>query len=324
MADLPFPRLTSSFHTDDIDALAEAMRAWDLDFRPLRAGGGTVRQLAGPELLYMRAELDAAVHQQGCAPSGFRTLAVLERPQPLRWCGRDLDGETLMLKPANGAFEAVSRPGFAVETLSVSEARLAQAAEEAGVDPDRALPQDPRAIERHPATAARVHTALARLRRAAENGAAGDPPALWEELEETVAGLFLSAIAGAPRLRPPAPTLRDRAVGHALAALHEQPHETMRVADLARAAGVSERTLRYAFQDRFGVSPKAYLSAVRMQQVRRALRAADPAETRVSDVANRFGFWHMGQLAADYRRRFGELPSATLARAAGLAGATGS
>jgi hypothetical protein len=34
----------------------------------------------------------------------------------------------------------------------------------------------------------------------------------------------------------------------------------------------------------------------------------------VSAVANRWGFWHLGQLAADYRNLFDELPSETLAR----------
>jgi AraC family ethanolamine operon transcriptional activator len=36
------------------------------------------------------------------------------------------------------------------------------------------------------------------------------------------------------------------------------------------------------------------------------------ASSRIADVANRWGFWHMGQFAADYRRQFGELPSETV------------
>jgi AraC family ethanolamine operon transcriptional activator len=47
--------------------------------------------------------------------------------------------------------------------------------------------------------------------------------------------------------------------------------------------------------------------------VRRELVPTTPP-VKVVDVANRWGFWHMGQLAADYRRQFGELPSETLRR----------
>jgi AraC-like DNA-binding protein len=35
----------------------------------------------------------------------------------------------------------------------------------------------------------------------------------------------------------------------------------------------------------------------------------------VTAVALRWGFGHLGQFAADYRARFGELPSETLRRA---------
>ncbi len=43
----------------------------------------------------------------------------------------------------------------------------------------------------------------------------------------------------------------------------------------------------------------------------------DPAgsDLRIADIANRYGFWHMGQFAADYRRMFAELPSETWKRA---------
>jgi AraC family ethanolamine operon transcriptional activator len=39
-------------------------------------------------------------------------------------------------------------------------------------------------------------------------------------------------------------------------------------------------------------------------------------ESRVADIAIRWGFWHMGQFARDYRAMFGELPSETLKKSA--------
>jgi len=51
---------------------------------------------------------------------------------------------------------------------------------------------------------------------------------------------------------------------------------------------------------------------VRLSGVRRDLRRAE-AGVKIADVANRWGFWHLGQFAADYRRQFCELPSETLA-----------
>ena len=66
------------------------------------------------------------------------------------------------------------------------------------------------------------------------------------------------------------------------------------------------------FRERFGISPKAYLRERRLNGLREELRACDPNVTTVVAVAHRWGFWHLGQLARDYRRLFGELPSDAL------------
>ena len=82
--------------------------------------------------------------------------------------------------------------------------------------------------------------------------------------------------------------------------------------DLCRELGVSERTLHYAFQEVRGLSPMAYLKAVRLNAVRQELKAATAGTATVRDIAQRWGFWHTGEFAAAYRRLFGELPSQTL------------
>jgi transcriptional regulator GlxA family with amidase domain len=86
--------------------------------------------------------------------------------------------------------------------------------------------------------------------------------------------------------------------------------------DLCQAAGVSERSLEYAFQKIMGMTPTAYLTRVRLHRVRKALQAATRASTTVSAEALNQGFWHFGEFSRAYRDCFGELPSATLRRAA--------
>ncbi|MBR0682029.1 helix-turn-helix domain-containing protein [Roseomonas eburnea] len=50
----------------------------------------------------------------------------------------------------------------------------------------------------------------------------------------------------------------------------------------------------------------------------RARRCARPPGPRqVKAAALSFSFWHLGRFSRDYRRLFGELPSATVARAHG-------
>ena len=76
--------------------------------------------------------------------------------------------------------------------------------------------------------------------------------------------------------------------------------------------GVSARSLRAACQQQLGVSPKQYVLLRRMRLARHALQQADPAITRVTDIATEFGFWELGRFAVRYRQIFGEMPSATL------------
>jgi transcriptional regulator GlxA family with amidase domain len=84
------------------------------------------------------------------------------------------------------------------------------------------------------------------------------------------------------------------------------------VTDLCEAAGVSERTLQYAFKEVMGMTPVAYLTRLRLHRVRQALRAATHGSTTVTTEALRWGFWHFDDFSRAYKTCFGELPSETL------------
>jgi AraC family ethanolamine operon transcriptional activator len=83
---------------------------------------------------------------------------------------------------------------------------------------------------------------------------------------------------------------------------------------LCNAAGTSERTLRNAFNDLFGVSPNRYLSMLRLCAASRNLRGADTRRRTVKSVALSCGLWDLSRFADNYRRLFGELPNQTLAQ----------
>jgi transcriptional regulator GlxA family with amidase domain len=83
---------------------------------------------------------------------------------------------------------------------------------------------------------------------------------------------------------------------------------------MSTRVGVGDRTVRRAFLEHYGVTPNDYLKARRFNLVYRELLRSDPTHARVNTIADRWGFSHMGQLAAGYRDQFGEIPSETLAR----------
>jgi AraC family ethanolamine operon transcriptional activator len=83
--------------------------------------------------------------------------------------------------------------------------------------------------------------------------------------------------------------------------------------DLCRVARASQRTVEYAFSSVYGVGPKQYLRILRLNGVRRTIRAGPPEAAAIRDIAHRHGFWHLGHFAADYKRLFGETPDETRA-----------
>lgn len=64
-----------------------------------------------------------------------------------------------------------------------------------------------------------------------------------------------------------------------------------------------------------GMGPATYLRRVRLNGVRRALQQQNADSTTVTDVALKFGFWHLGRFAEQYYGLFGEAPHETLRRA---------
>jgi adenylate cyclase len=89
--------------------------------------------------------------------------------------------------------------------------------------------------------------------------------------------------------------------------------EKITLADLARACATSERTLLKQFRRFVGIPPLAYLRRRRLSAARQEL--LDPAtEDAISAIATRCGYTHLGRFSGDYRRAFGEHPSASRQR----------
>ena len=94
--------------------------------------------------------------------------------------------------------------------------------------------------------------------------------------------------------------------------LREHIGDPVRISEVSRIAGMSERGLRNAFRRECGVSPKQYQIRARLFEARRELCEADTLLPTVTDIAMRNGFFELGRFAARYRHAFGERPSDTL------------
>lgn len=85
------------------------------------------------------------------------------------------------------------------------------------------------------------------------------------------------------------------------------------LADMEEWSGRSARTIQAAFQTRFGVGPMHWLRDQRLDLVRDRLLTG-PAGTTIAEIAKACGIPRLATLAPECAKRFGELPSETLAR----------
>ena len=89
-------------------------------------------------------------------------------------------------------------------------------------------------------------------------------------------------------------------------------HNSVRISQICQMANTSERVLEYAFNKIYGLSPKRYLTILRLNKARKLLKNVNGSEANVTSVAMSCGFRHMGRFSAEYKNMFGELPSRTL------------
>ncbi|MGV1791899.1 helix-turn-helix transcriptional regulator [Rhizobium sp. A37_96] len=103
---------------------------------------------------------------------------------------------------------------------------------------------------------------------------------------------------------------RPRNLKRALDWIQTHLGDEFTVADIARNAGQSVRSLQLSFQQNMGMNPQTYVQRLRLQQIHHDLLRGD-TEENISDIAARWGFSHMGYFAARYRAMYGVSPSST-------------
>jgi len=236
--------------------------------------------------------------------------------------GVSLRPGTMWAAEAGAEFAFVVEPGhesvFAAFTPDEMKAHFQGRQREESLS----MPRGAEILQRDPAAVRRFFTWGRRLVTTAERR-----PELLNDRRETRAaaqvGLLealLAALGTTTDFKPPrrddTRLAQSRIVKDAEEYALAHMGDRLYVTDLCKAAGVSERSLEYAFREIMGMTPVAYLTRVRLHRVRQALLAATSGSTTVSAEALNGGFWHFGEFSRAYRDCFGELPSETLRQAA--------
>lgn len=302
---------------DVFEHFEEAASSWDLAFHQLGPADQPyqLEQIATGQLIYNRSAFFSRFHQMGGSPPGYRTFTLLAPgSREFRWCGENITGDVLLVMPESGEFESISPPGLDTFHVSLNMTLLAKVAcEQFDCDLVDILGSERIFSSQGGSNLRRLRHLLHQVSRRLPQGVGEDKSVIGTETEHHIAYLVLAILQqGSSAPRGPR-SRRMRAASRALEILQDSEGRVC-IPELVAATGVSRRTLETAFQDILGVSPASYIKARRLQSLRVELTAARTSSTSVGQLAQRFGFGHGGQLAADYTALYGEPPGVTFRR----------
>lgn len=290
---------------------------WDSRFSQLDPGPSPVllKALLAEHLSLMQVEVGCRAYQAIVPPTGTLSLGIPARPQRAAKIGsQPLPSESVTVFSPNACTDVVSDQGFGAYTVSFEMAGVRALRETCGLSsvPEQgefewqqqllgAADMSALRLCLSAAFCDRVHTNEVRHQNVVE--------AIQEDL---LLQLLVVWERGEP-VRHHRQSGRSLAVGRALDYIRSHPRGRISIPELCLQACCSIRTLERSFQDYLGVSPKQYLMAYRLTEVRRHLLESGAGRS-IGDVAADCGFWHMSHFASSYQRFFGELPSSTRLR----------
>jgi AraC family ethanolamine operon transcriptional activator len=312
-----------------VEELETQLRAAGLDLRLLQLSNGNLsghlvtRQL-GP-LRLLRLQVNRCLHVAGGKPRDQRLMAlnlVSDRnAPPLRAHGTAIGSDALFgLDPlADVHLSTPERMDLAVVMVNpgmLTRWSSGKGSLDLGSAPFRfnVLPID--AASRTP-----LQRWLLNLLPLHSKTPSAPAPSEPEGSAEGLLPLLVDALEQGLRQQgwPDRPPARIELVKQVQRWTEEHPLEPISLEALCREMYVGRRTLIQGFREHLGMGPMAYFKLQRLHGVRRGLLEAQPGSATISGLAASWGFLNAGHFARDYRRLFGELPSATLSSRRGLA-----
>ncbi|MFA9218182.1 MAG: helix-turn-helix domain-containing protein [Sphingomonadaceae bacterium] len=295
----------------DADELASKLTNWQQSYDQISAGlfHGTLTELQLPQLQVFRESLSQSVRQSCRVWPDAIWFGLPDQGASTRINGRQTAPDWIMVQPGNVEFELVTPSAYSIFGIVASRALLSEMAQRYGCQIDWQRVQAAELLQVDSKALMRCLQVLTQL-LPADGSAAADAVTAVEQWQELVLGVLLDMLdhscvepalaASLPRRRRVVALARDYIMAHR--------SEAITVPELCERVHVSRRTLQYCFDDVLGMSPMLYLRMVRLNGVRRQLQDGGA----IGDVAGAWGLSNFSQFSSDYRKLFGQRPSASL------------
>lgn len=246
------------------------------------------------------------------------TVAVMRSvPAGARVCGVDIQPGTVLYFGPGARHTGRFPENFGYSLVTIDLSRMEEAANR--LDLRLSLPAEGHVrVFRPSATTDNLVEVVGLIEALDHDGVHQDSRALpvthcLDALCVTAAALsteFPSKVIGA------GPRIDDRDIVHVCVGYIGLIGRAPSIPDFCLVAHVSQRRLRSAFTESFGMPPTKYFTYRSMTKARRRLLSGRTPRVNVSRTSADFGFNNMGRFARHYKETFSELPSETLSKVA--------
>lgn len=307
-------------HACDPQEQAASFGMLDQSYEQISAGAflGSLHTLSGSDVTVFHETLNQGVFQMGVSDPAHFTIAVAyDLSDRLYWNGGLLDQGSVVAYAPGRDFELRTPKRTACVGVSLTPSALQSLLP--GQPPEhwqKLFTQiDCWSHERQPRFD--LQARIASVLHSAGTAAAHDAPAdftldllgLREMTIDCLGSVLEQRQPGGHRLRADS---YPRIARRARALMLERLGEPLTVTDICLGLGCSRRSLQYACETIFDLSPMAYLRNLRLAAARQQLCRGGPGTT-VKSVAASVGLSHLPRFAQAYSQMYGEWPSQSLA-----------
>jgi len=310
----PFSIVNYSF--SGFDEIESVVKAWNVKICKLNKTDykGSLLQIFNDNVIISNVNFGNTLKIEGTPPKKYRSFGIPKiNCPPFYWRNKNLTDKTIQIYQPGSELFMINKFQMGAIDVAVSEEYLYKLCKELKCDSVLDIINKNETIECALSSLRKLQYKLAAITETIKKLETSKYISLLNEINFKIPILLITTLATAnPVQKIDEPFIKTRGFRKALDVIMQSPTDYHNLSDLCKTAGVSARTLQYVFKERLGVTPFSFIKFYKLNHIYEILKKKAGTALFVSDVANEYGFWHMGQFAKDYKKIFGELPSDTV------------
>ncbi len=310
----PFIVFNNSFAT--FDHFEQATKGWDLSIKKLDRGSytGGLLQILNEKIIISDVNIGSTLEINGSPMVGYKSFGVPKiNVAPFYWRHNSLSDKTIQIYHPGSELFMINKYEMGAIDIAIEEKHFNKLCSELKCDNVQSNILKNEFVTCDFNLLRELQNRLAQLSKMVRKIDPKSHHLFINEVNYEIPILLIKTLASVnPNSKNDNPFARTKAIKKIVELVEESPLEYHSLSNLSKATNVSERTLQYSFKEKFGISPTKFVKNIKLNIVYKKLKMSFSNDVAINDIANQYGFWHMGQFAKDYKLMFGELPSETL------------